>query len=80
VIGSHERAFSGNQYSLVAPLFALHVVPLWMPELGGEVDPALDNTETLLTLLGIIAKREVVRARNRSTNANDRTGPRPGPV
>ena len=69
VIGSHERAFSGNQYSLVAPLFALHGVPLWMPEFGGEVDPALDNVEVLLTLLGIIAKREVVRARNRSTNA-----------
>jgi hypothetical protein len=42
VIGSHERAFSGNQYSLVAPLF---------------------------TLLGIIAKREVSRARARATNA-----------
>jgi site-specific DNA recombinase len=40
-----------------------------MPELGGEVDPALDNVEVLLTLLGIIAQREVVRARNRSTNA-----------
>jgi hypothetical protein len=41
VIGSPERAFSGNQYSLVAPLFALHGGPLWIPDLGGELDPDL---------------------------------------
>ena len=69
VIGSHERAFSGNQYSLVAPLLALHGVPLWMPELGGAVDPAIDTIEELMDLLGILARREVIRARQRATNA-----------
>lgn len=69
VIGSHERAFSGNQYSLVAPLLALHGVPLWMPELGGAVDPAIDTVEELMDLLGILARREVIRARQRATNA-----------
>ena len=69
VIGSHERAFSGNQYSLVAPLLARHGVQLWMPELGGAVDPAVDTIEELMDLLGILARREVVRARQRATNA-----------
>jgi site-specific DNA recombinase len=69
VIGSHERAFSGNQYSLVAPLLALHGVSLWMPELGGAVDPAIDTIEELMDLLGILARREVIRARQRATNA-----------
>lgn len=69
VIGPHERAFSGNRYSLVAPLLALHGVPLWMPELGGAVDPAVDTIEELIDLLGILARREVIRARQRATNA-----------
>lgn len=69
VIGSHERAFSGNQYSLVAPLLAMHGVQLWMPELGGRVDPALDTIEDLMALLGILSRREVQRARRRVINA-----------
>lgn len=39
VVGSHERAFCGNQFSLVAPVLAHHGVGLWLPELGGPVDP-----------------------------------------
>ncbi|MEY9928621.1 site-specific DNA recombinase [Catenulispora sp. GP43] len=69
VIGSNERAFSGNQYSLVAPLLASHGVQLWMPELGGRVDPSIDTVEELMDLLGILARREVLRARARVTNA-----------
>ena len=69
VIGSHERAFYGNQFSLIAPLFHLHGVPLWMPELAGEVDPSIGSVEELLTLLGILAKREIQRARQRVTHA-----------
>jgi hypothetical protein len=69
VIGSHERAFSGNQYSLVAPLLASHGVQLWMPELGGRVDPSIDTVEELMDLLGILSRREVMRARARVTNA-----------
>jgi len=69
VIGSNERAFSGNQYSLVAPLLASHGVQLWMPELGGRVDPSIDTVEELMDLLGILARREVLRAQARVTNA-----------
>ena len=69
VIGAHERAFYGNQYSLMAPLFTHHGVQLWMPEVGGAVDPSIDTVDELLTLLGILAKREIVRARARSLNS-----------
>lgn len=69
VIGSHERVFYGNQYTLMAPLFAHHGVQLWMPELGGPVDPSIDSIEEFLVLLGILAKREIARARMRSTSS-----------
>jgi DNA invertase Pin-like site-specific DNA recombinase len=69
VIGSHERAFFGNQYSLIASILRRHGVPLWMPELGGEVDPSIGTVEELLALLGILSKREIIRARQRSTSA-----------
>jgi site-specific DNA recombinase len=39
VVGSYERAFCGNQFSLVAPVLAHHGVGLWLPEMGGPVDP-----------------------------------------
>ncbi|MGA4539006.1 hypothetical protein ACPA54_03345 [Uniformispora flossi] len=41
VIGSSERAFNGQQFAAMAPLFAHYGVPVWLPELGGEVDPEI---------------------------------------
>jgi hypothetical protein len=38
VIGEYERAFYGNQYGLMAPLFEHHGVQLWLPEAGRRVD------------------------------------------
>ena len=35
VIGEYERAFYGNQYASMAPLFEHYGVQLWMPEVGG---------------------------------------------
>ena len=35
VIGEYERAFYGNQYASMAPLFEHYGVSLWMPEVGG---------------------------------------------
>jgi DNA invertase Pin-like site-specific DNA recombinase len=69
VIGSYERAFFGNQFSLVAPLFAAAGVQLWLPEVGGPLDPEVDELDELMALLGILAKREVIRARARIRNA-----------
>jgi hypothetical protein len=35
VIGEYERAFYGNQYASMAPLFEHYGIGLWMPEVGG---------------------------------------------
>jgi site-specific DNA recombinase len=66
VIGSYERAFYGNQASLILPLLEKHGVALWMPEVGGPVTAGHDE---LVALLGILAKREIIRARARTMGA-----------
>jgi site-specific DNA recombinase len=38
VIG--QRAFYGNQYSLTMPVFEHYGVQLWVPEVGGPIDPS----------------------------------------
>ena len=39
VIGEPQRAFYGNQFSLTFPVFTHYGVQLWVPEVGGPVDP-----------------------------------------
>ncbi len=65
VIGSSERAFHGNQFAAMAPLFEHYGVEVWVPELGGAVDPQTAGQEELMILLGILSKREIARARIR---------------
>ncbi|GAA0682372.1 hypothetical protein GCM10010193_40150 [Kitasatospora atroaurantiaca] len=69
IIGSSERAFYGNQFASMAPLFEHFGVQLWVPELGGVVDPQVAGHEELMILLGIIAKREITRTRIRVRTA-----------
>ncbi|UGQ13542.1 recombinase family protein [Yinghuangia sp. ASG 101] len=64
VIGSSERAFYGQQFANMAPLFAHYGAAVWLPELG--VDPGLISHDELMVLLGILSKREVARARIRA--------------
>jgi DNA invertase Pin-like site-specific DNA recombinase len=66
VVGSYERAFYGNQASLVLPVLEAHGVQLWLPEVGGPVTAGHDE---LVALLGILSKREIVRARARTVGA-----------
>ncbi|WP_369359772.1 hypothetical protein [Streptomyces sp. cg2] len=68
-IGSCERAFHGNQFASMAPLFEHYGVALWVPELGGAIAPALVGHEELMILLGILSKREIARARIRVRSA-----------
>ncbi|WP_091341948.1 hypothetical protein [Micromonospora rhizosphaerae] len=44
VVGEFERAFYGNQFRDLAPLFKLYGVELWLPELNGPVDASNDST------------------------------------
>jgi hypothetical protein len=39
VIGEPHRAFYGNQFGLTLPLFEHFRARLWVPEVGGPIDP-----------------------------------------
>ena len=66
VVGEAERAFYGPQYEQMAPIFAKHGVRVWVPDVGGPVDPKIGSLEELMALFGILSKREIVRARIRT--------------
>jgi len=61
VIGEYERAFYGNQYASMAPLFEHYGVQLWMPEVGGQVDWHAEDHEQTMLALGLSSKREITR-------------------
>ncbi len=65
VIGEYERAFYGNQYASMAPLFEHYGIQLWMPEVGGRVDWHAEDHEQTMLALGLSSKREITRTRVR---------------
>ena len=65
VVGEYERAFYGNQYASMAPLFEHYGVSLWMPEVGGRVDWHAEDHEQTMLALGLSSKREITRTRIR---------------
>ena len=69
VIGEYERAFYGNQYASMAPLFEHYGVSLWMPEVGGRVDWHAEDHEQTMLALGLSSKREITRTRVRVRTA-----------
>jgi site-specific DNA recombinase len=69
VIGEYERAFYGNQYASMAPLFEHYGIQLWMPEVGGRVDWHAEDHEQIMLALGLSSKREITRTRIRVRTA-----------
>jgi len=69
VIGEYERAFYGNQYASMAPLFEHYGVSLWMPEVGGRVDWHAEDHEQTMVALGLSSKREITPTRIRARTA-----------
>ena len=69
VIGEYERAFYGNQYATMAPLFEHYGISLWMPEVGGRVDWHAEDHEQTMLALGLSSKREITRTRIRVRTA-----------
>ena len=69
VIGEYERAFYGNQYASMAPLFEHYGVSLWVPEVGGRVDWHAEDHEQTMFALGLSSKREITRTRVRVRTA-----------
>ena len=58
VIGEPQRAFYGNQYSLVMPVFAHYGVELWVPEVGGPIDPDSEAHDLIMSVFGGLSKGE----------------------
>ena len=64
-----ERAFTGTQLLHLAPTFLAHGVQIWLPELDGPVDLTDPTHQALIMQLGERSRREVSRARHRTTAA-----------
>src|ERR1700733_4341875 len=58
VIGERHRAFYGNQYGLTFPLFEHYGVPLWVPEVGGPIDPRNEAHDLVMSVFGGMSKGE----------------------
>jgi site-specific DNA recombinase len=69
VIGEPQRAFYGNQFSLTFPVFTHYGVELWVPEVGGRIDPGSDAHDLVMTLFGGMSKGERNRIKTRVRSA-----------
>ena len=58
VIGEPQRAFYGNQFGLTFPVFVHYGVSLWVPEVGGAIDPGSDAHDLVMSLYGGMSKGE----------------------
>lgn len=65
VLGEPQRAFYGNQFGLTFPVFTHYGVELWVPEVGGAVDPGSDAHEIVMSLYGGMSKGERNRIKTR---------------
>jgi site-specific DNA recombinase len=65
VIGEPQRAFYGNQFSLTFPIFEHFGVQLWVPEVGGRIDPGSEAHDLAMTLFGSQSKSERMRIKTR---------------
>ncbi len=69
VIGEPHRAFYGNQYGLTFPLFEHYGVPLWVPEVGGPIDPDNEAHDLVMSVFGGMSKGERNRIKIRVRTA-----------
>ena len=69
VIGEPQRAFYGNQYSLVIPIFTHFGVQLWVPEVGGAINPDNEAHDLVMSVFGGMSKAERNRIKIRVRTA-----------
>ncbi|WP_228542579.1 recombinase family protein [Nocardia sp. XZ_19_369] len=58
VIGEPQRAFYGNQFGLTFPVFVHYGVQLWVPEVGGPIDPESEAHDLIMSVFGGMSKGE----------------------
>ncbi|MGH3519349.1 MAG: recombinase family protein [Haloechinothrix sp.] len=58
VIGEPQRAFYGYQYGLTFPVFVHYGVELWVPEVGGAIDPESEAHDLVMSVFGGMSKGE----------------------
>jgi site-specific DNA recombinase len=69
VIGEPHRAFYGNQFGLTFPLFVHYGVQLWVPEVGGALDPDNEAHDLVMSVFGGMSKGERNRIKVRVRTA-----------
>src|SRR3954469_23048148 len=69
VVGEPQRAFYGNQFGLTFPVFTHFGVELWVPEVGGPVDPGSEAHDMVMSLDGGMSKGERMRIKARVRTA-----------
>jgi site-specific DNA recombinase len=69
VIGEPARAFHGAQFQNTFPLFVHYGVQLWVPDVGGYVDPAADGAEMMMAIYGTMSTQERRRIKIRVKSA-----------
>lgn len=65
VVGEPQRAFYGNQFGNTFPLFEHYGVDLWVPEVGGPIDPANEAHDLIMSTFGSLSKGERNRIKTR---------------
>jgi DNA invertase Pin-like site-specific DNA recombinase len=69
VIGEPSRAFYGGQFGLTFPVLTHYRVGLWVPEVGGAIDPGSEAHDLVMTLFGGLSKGERTRIKIRVRSA-----------
>ena len=69
VIGEPQRAFYGSQFGLTFPVFTHFGIELWVPEVGGAVDPESEAHDLVMSLYGGMSKGERMRIKTRVRSA-----------
>lgn len=69
VIGEPHRAFYGNQFGLTLPLFHHYGVQLWVPEVGGPIDPNNEAHDLVMSVFGGMSEGERNRIKVRVRTA-----------
>jgi hypothetical protein len=69
VVGEPQRAFYGNQFGNTFPVFTHYRVPLWVPEVGGPIDPDNEAHDLIMSVFGGVSKGERNRIKIRVRTA-----------